>query len=212
MKKNLGVLIGTCLAVGSAQAGTMTYISPVVEGLNVELVMPTSSFSELASEGRFLLDGVGLDAFCIEVSQGSKFPSEYTRTQWSDGSLAFQLTGRLFNLYYATYKNSAVGTSALQSVLWEIIEDTNNLNLASGAFSLGAATDARVTTLANTMLANVRLASNSSTYNFFNLRSPDSQDLLQILPASVPTPASAALLGLGFLGLVAFSKKRKPAL
>jgi hypothetical protein len=190
-------------------AGTMTYVAPVVEGANVELVLPNGGFSELASEGKFLLDGMGLDAFCSEANQGSVFPSEYTRTQWNDGSLALQLTGRLFNLYYSTYKFDSVGTAAMQSVLWEILEDTTSLNLSGGSFALGAATDARVTALANTMLTNVRLASNSSAYNFFNLRSAASQDLLQAVSTAVPNPATALLLGIGLLPLFARSFKTK---
>jgi hypothetical protein len=199
MKKLAPLFVALSFSTTFANAGTMTYVAPVVVGANVEIVLPNYSFSELASEGRFLLDGMGLDAFCSEVTQGSTFPSEYTRTQWADGSLALQLTGRLFNLYYPTYKFDAVGTAALQAVLWEILEDTNSLNLASGVFSLGAKTDARVTTLANTMLANVRTASNSTTYQFFNLRSAASQDLLQIVPTRVPTPGTALLLGFGLL-------------
>jgi hypothetical protein len=90
----------------------------------------------------------------------------------------------------------------MQSVLWEILEDTSTLNLSSGVFSLGAATDTRVTTLANTMLFNVRRASNSSNYNFFNLRSAASQDLLQVVSTTVPNPGTALLLGLGLLPLL----------
>jgi hypothetical protein len=192
-------------------AGTMTYVAPVVVGENVQLVLSNGGFSELASEGRFLLDGIGLDAFCSEPSQGSVFPNEYTRTQWNDGSLALQLTGRLFSLYYPTYKFDSVGTAAMQSVIWEILEDTASLNLNSGSFSLGAATDARVTALANTMLSNVRVASNSTAYNFFNLRSPLSQDLLQAVPTPVPSPATALVLGIGLLPLFGRRFKAKLA-
>jgi hypothetical protein len=209
MKKFAPLVVALSCFTPFAYAGTMTYVGPVVEGANVEIVLPAYGFSELASEGKFLLDGMGLDAFCSEVTQGSVFPSEYTRTQWNDGSLALQLTGRLFNLYYPTYKFDSVGSTALQSVLWEILEDTNSLNLASGVFSLGAATDARVTALANTMLANVRLASNSSAYNFFNLRSAASQDLLQAVSTAVPNPATALLVGLGLLPLLGKRFKAK---
>jgi hypothetical protein len=209
MKKIAPLVVALSLSSSFVYAGTMTYVAPVVEGANVEIVLPNGGFSELASEGRFLLDGMGLDAFCSEVTQGSVFPSEYTRTQWNDGSLALQLTGRLFNLYYPTYKFDSVGTAAMQSVLWEILEDTSTLNLSSGVFSLGAATDTRVTALANTMLSNVRRASNSSTYNFFNLRSAASQDLLQVVPTAVPNPGTALLLGLGLLPLLGMRFKAK---
>jgi hypothetical protein len=209
MKIFAPLAIALSLSITSAYAGTMTYVGPVVAGANVDIVLPNYGFLELASEGRFLLDGMGLDAFCSEVSQGSVFPSEYTRTQWNDGSLALQLAGRLFNLYYPTYKFDSVGTAAMQTVLWEILEDTNSLNLTSGVFSIGPRTDTRVSTLANTMLTNVRLASNSNTYSLFNLRSATSQDLLQVVPRSVPNPGTALLLGLGLLPLLSKRLKTK---
>ncbi len=209
MKNLYAVAVVAFCTSSAAVAGTMTYVGPVVPGSDVEIVLPSKSFVERTDEGKFLFDGQALEAFCSEPAQGSFFPAEYTRTEWSDGSLAYQMSGRLFGLYYSTYKFDSVGTAAMQSVLWEILEDTNNLNLANGNFSFGAATDARVVTLATSMLGAVRTAANSAAYKLFNLRSATSQDLLQVVPTAVPLPSSMALLGLGLIGMLRLCNQRK---
>ena len=195
-----------------AHAGIVNFTAPVVANAGVVGVgRPNASFTEEASEGRFTFGSEIFDAFCFEVYQGSVFPTDYTKTtNWADGSQKRQLVGRLFAQYYATYKNDRIGTSAMQSTLWEILEDTADLNFTKGRFFFDTGTDTAVSALASVMLASVIAGTNSNDYSFNLFLSPDSQDLIQVVKNSigVPVPGSAALLGLGLIGFWGLKRKQ----
>ena len=213
MSKIASALTLSFAAISSvpAQAGIVNFTSPVVANAGVVGVgRPNASFVEEAGEGRFTFGSEIFDAFCFEVYQGSVFPTDYTKiANWADGSQKRQLVGRLFAQYYATYKNDRIGTSAMQSTLWEIIEDTADLNFTKGRFFFDTGTDTAVSALAGVMLASVIAGTNSNDYSFNLFLSPDSQDLIQVVKnaATVPLPGSAALLGLGLIGFLGLRRQ-----
>jgi hypothetical protein len=199
--KIVSVAFAVAGATQTANAGTITsFVGSVVIGGVVEVVLPNKSFSGQTSEGTHIFDGSAIDAFCIEATQSSSFPSTYTPTIIAQSSARYSLLNSLYSQYYVANKYSPVGAAALQATIWEIYEDPNNLNLATGNFILGAGTDAAVATLTSQMLQNIRVASVAPTWEFTEYISPNSQDLLTARrTGTVPLPASAALLIFGGL-------------
>jgi hypothetical protein len=193
------------IAAGNALAGTMTYVGPVAPALKVELVIPSSSFVEEASQGKFLLDSVGIEAYCIEPDQTSVFPNPYTAVVLSTSDPKYKLANSLYTQFYGANRLTPAGTAAIQSVLWEIWTDTSALDLATGFFRFGAATDPLVSSLAKQMLSATIANNYAPQWVFTQYLSPFSQDLLSATPLSSP-----GVLGLLGIGAIAFLGKRKP--
>jgi hypothetical protein len=201
----LGAMIGV---LPTANAGTITsFVGSVVVGGVVELVLPSRSLNENASEGTYIYDGAAIDAFCIEVSQKTSFPSLYTPSLLGQNTARYSLLNSLYSQYYSANKYSSVGAAALQATIWEIYEDPNNLNFSAGNFILGGATDTAVAALSAQMLQSIKTSVSPATWDFTQYASPTSQDLITARRiGSVPVPASALLLSIGVVALLGSRK------
>jgi hypothetical protein len=197
------VLTGLMLLSANALAGVMTYVGEVAPGRDVELINPNNSFVETATQGRFLLDGFSLEAYCIEPTQSSVFPNEYSSVVLATTDLKYKLANSLYSQFYTSERLTPVGTSAIQAVLWEIWVDTTNLNFETGNFRLGGATDAAVALRAQQMLTASIQNNFAPKWTFTQLLSPASQDLLTATPsaATVSVPGALSVLSLGLLVL-----------
>jgi hypothetical protein len=195
--------MGLILLGANAQAGIMTYVGEVAPGRDVELINPNGSFVEAATQGKFLLDGFSLEAYCIEPTQGSVFPNEYSSVVLSTTDLKYKLANSLYTQFYTSERLTPVGTSAIQAVLWEIWVDPTSLSFDTGNFRLGGATDAAVALRAQQMLAATIQNTFAPKWTFTQLLSPASQDLLTATPivATVPVPSALSMLSLGLLAL-----------
>ncbi len=199
MFSRFALAVSLAVASAAATAGTMTYVGPVVGTPGTVQITSPINYTDPMGEGRHLFDGVVIDVFCYEVRQRSNLPAQYQAAALPLNTSALVLMDILFDNYYANHRNTAVGSAALQVALWEILEDSASLNLASGAFSIGPNTDSAVRSLANSMLASLSGLTSSGKYSYTLYTSPVSQDLIQVV-SRVPLPASAALMGLGLLG------------
>jgi hypothetical protein len=200
MKNALVAAVALCAASSASFAGTMSYVGEIVPNSGViEIVLPAYSFSGTGSEGRFLFNGQPIDVFCIEVTSGSQLPATFTAFNLATSDPTYRLFNSLFTQFYPSQRLDPIGTSAIQAVIWEIVEDTNNLNLNNGVFRLGAGTDAAVALRAQQMLTATIANSYSPTWAFTQYRSDSSQDLMGGTPLTIPLPGSLGMLAVGAL-------------
>ena len=193
----------------TASAGTLVYGGSVVPNADPIQIIANNGFQNrnyvsTDAETKFTYDSINLNAFCIEVYQNQALSAQYSSSLWSDGSLTQRLISRLYGNFYDANKFSAAGSSALQAVIWEVVEDPTSLSLTDGKFILGPGTSAAVRALATQFLAAIQTLPDSNAFVLTRYTSPINQDLVSAVRAPaqpVPLPSSAALLGLGLLGL-----------
>ena len=206
MKKSVTALAFSLLTA-TASAGTLVYGGSVVPNAEpIQVIVnngfQTRNYVSMDAETKFTYDSINLNAFCIEVYQNQALSAQYSASLWSDGSLTQRLVSRLYGNFYDANKLSAAGTSALQAVIWEVVEDPTNLSFTDGKFILGPGTSAAVLALATQFLSAIQTLPDSNSFTLTRYTSPINQDLVSAArSAPVPLPGSAVLLGLGLFGL-----------
>ncbi|MBI1190530.1 MAG: hypothetical protein GC200_07620 [Tepidisphaera sp.] len=153
-------------------------------------------------------------AFCIEVTQNIGYGGTYdydvntlnSAPRPADGSnspMGQAKADRIAELYGRHYASLSTNSdfAAFQSAIWNIVYDTDN-TIDTGSFSVNSfnSSDSTTRTKANTWLAGLNGDANYFRQGLFALTSDTVQDMI------VPSPGSAALLGLG--GLVLSRRRR----
>ena len=176
--------------------------------------------------------------FCVELNQTISTGQQYTYTVTplasQSGVTATEATDitKLWGAYYntaweSTSFNGSLQSTAFQLALWKLVYDGGtNLSLLSGNFLIPGAT---ASSLSNTSTAaglaqswlNSLAGTSSSIYstNFPNqqlewLSNSWSQDQLTMVPTPhpnvvTPTPPGVVLAGIGFLGLLGRTIRRR---
>ncbi len=177
--------------------------------------------------------------FCVELNQYISTGNQYTYTSTAlasqSGVTALEATDitKLWGAYYnaSAWDNTSftgsLQSTAFQLALWKLVYDGGtNLNLTSGNFVIPGATASSLNNtttadgLAQTWL-NALAGTSSSIFstNFSGeqlvwLSNSWSQDQLTMIPSStpptvVPAPPGLVLAGIGFLGLIGRSVRRR---
>ncbi|RAP41889.1 hypothetical protein BYZ73_08020 [Rhodovulum viride] len=220
--KGIFSLAGLALAagLGTAQASTLTldYTGQTPGAKTVYYSFYGRSDS--ASAGQFAFDVAGqsdpLLAWCVDLTHAlSQTATGYTTGASLFGSTVLTNLDRLFTQHYADVVD-AVSSAAFQVAIWEVVYDSDSLNLGRGAFRLSGWTDNRVERKAADFLA---LTDETGGYQLDFLKSTSwwrpSQSLVTAVatpdPAPVPLPAPVLMLGSGLLALLGLSRRRKAA-
>lgn len=155
--------------------------------------------------------GPGIDAtipgtfntYCVDLAQHVHANTNYTftvRTPLEHGFTPTQevMLRRLFADRFPLV-NSANTSAAFQIAVWEIIHD-DDFNLASGSFKVNS-TGAPVTTATAWLdaIASPTYVTDNWLPELAVLHSATAQDQITVIPA----PATAALAGIGLIGLAA---------
>jgi hypothetical protein len=161
-----------------------------------------------------IIDSKTLLAWCVDISQATIFGQIVT--DYSIGSAATFGQSKIDALnLLATEALSKVTDSktsgAFQLAAWEIVNETSSFySLTNGNFKVDNISNSQ-NTLAQDWLTHLPTV---STYSVTLYSSPTMQDLAVfaklpgLSPASVPEPATTALLGLGLFGFAA-SRRRQ---
>jgi hypothetical protein len=195
-----------------AQAGVVTLVGPVVAPpTQIQITVPTETFNANAGERRFLFDGAAFQAYCSEVTQDSLFPNTYTTSVLTNSGAKYNLLNSLFSQFYASSSATPVASAAMQVAIWEIIEDTNGIDLSTGKFILGSNSPVAVRAMAQNMLTSAINNAFSPNWTFTEYLSVASQDLISgvVGGTQVPLPGGLGLLGIGAIALL--TNRRKAA-
>ena len=201
-------------ASACAVASTLKFVGWNVPGAHpsVSIAQPSST-SATAGEFSILLDGNHETSFCIEPYQYIQFGQVYTDYTLVDGATRFGATalGRLAGLYenhLDEARTSGAASAAFQIAVWEIVfEAANPIRLNEGTFSIGGPFGfGKAGTLAADWLAALD-SQPQGNWRFAVLQSERRQD--QLIASEIPLPATAALLGVGLLGLAGARRRAR---
>jgi hypothetical protein len=200
-----------CIPV--AQANTVVWAADVVPYPTSILDVSTSKENQVSGISTAIFDvnsgQYRFQGFCIEIEQKPWSSNPYTRTVMSKTDARYGLLSKLYENWFGATKTSATATSAFGATIWEIQYDAGKpLSFSNGEFRINSASS-DVLSLANTMLSSVLSATAAvGSWEFTIWDNPVDQALLEgkQVPAIVPLPATAGLLG---LGLLALSRRRK---
>lgn len=224
--RTLGAIVVSISFTATVQAGTILQTIGWANGYeNVSVAGTTPPVSHNGPAGGFagIWNGMDILFFCDDLSHyfslGSTYTDDYQASTLS-GTFADNLS-RLFTEAYSigTPADTTVKSVAFQLAVWELQYETPGgpYDLSHGSFTGTDADDASTIAEANALLTG--LSGFAPQYQITQLTSTvasqwgqdHSQNFIfatKPVEASIPEPATLALLGIGFAGL-GFSRRRK---
>jgi hypothetical protein len=222
-KLAISTALAGALMLGSvANAAVLTLeFSGFKNGFRTGTINVGASTINNAAAGLFVFDVTNIDgdppidifnqlmAFCLEANVGLEDPADYDlvgAASYFNNATTFGLVQQLFSKHFGD-TGTRDTDAAFQLALWEIIYDSNNLDLSTGNFSATGFSSALG--IAAGWLAN--LGSGDSYSGLWALQAPGvnvrnvSQDLITW---QVPEPATLALLGIGLIGFGAMRRRQ----
>jgi hypothetical protein len=210
----LGAALSTVIAAGaSASTVTLDYTGQEPGGMNVSYRFDGDNASARAGQFEFDIVGSGgqtLLAFCVDLAHVLvQSATTYTEHPGLLSSNATLLLDRLFTSFYGSV-DTAVESAAFQVAIWEMITDSDNLNLYGGDFKLRGDNNGSLKSQAEYYLANLGEETGGYVLTFLKSTAhPKSQNLVTASVPEVPLPAAGVLLLAGLGGLAAMKRRRK---
>lgn len=205
-----GLALAGSLTAASAATVQLDYVGQPGGAANV--YFDFNGKQTAASAGEFTFDVVGtgtqLLGWCVDIAHWLI----QTPTPYQTGATLFgaDVVGNLDRLFTQHYADVVDGTSsaAFQVAIWELVYDSGNVGLSTGAFRLRDATPDAVEQMAATFL-DLGAASGAYRLDFLaSTASPvPSQNLVTVAP--VPLPGSGVLILAGLAALGAARSRRR---
>ncbi len=173
---------------------------------NVNRTVGAGAFSLQYDKGQGWVDFL---TYCLQLDEWLTLPKTHTEIA-GDAYFPNAADRSALGILYGDFMTTSLGlkdataSAAMQTIIWEIVEDgADNFNLSAGSFRL-LSTDVR--SAANLMWAEV-LSGNHKPINFNVFAARGTQDLLV---SQVPVPAAFWLFGSAVAGLT-FSRRTRKA-
>jgi hypothetical protein len=212
IRKSAAIVLA-CMALGTASVSQSALLYPTGFAYGSQSFGLANGNTNLGSPsaGAFVgtLDGVPIVFFCAELGQtfsfnpGPNVPYVYSVSLPNDAT--FTLLGKLFTEAFSLV-DTTQESAAFQLAVWEILfgSDLNLTNVADFHVTNDNGNTATVQ-LAQSWLDNLG-ADNADVYRLSNR---DHQDFVFGGPPGffVPEPAPLMLLGIGLLGMLAFTRR-----
>ncbi|MCE5327427.1 MAG: PEP-CTERM sorting domain-containing protein [Planctomycetaceae bacterium] len=179
-----------------ASAAVMTYSGEALSAQFKINCTGTLANGQTVAAGQMKINYLGEDllGYCVDLDHYSA-TTEVTERSASTLTNGW-MVAYLFNTY-APAVATAVDAAALQTALWEVINETGSVfNVTSGHFFI--TNNASVATAANNLLASIPASYSPSVWPIV-LDSVDKQDIL--IQGRIPEPATISMLLLGSLGV-----------
>lgn len=207
---------GAALAIaltGSASAATMTldYKGTNAFGTSAmfdKVVFKLKGKKRKMNAGMFDLNTASGNVLAFSLNLSKKLPAGMTVSKGASAYSAL-VTSNIDKLFTSSFSSvtNGVQAAAFQLALWEIVYDSNNLNIRKGKFR--GKRNAAVLNQAQAYL-NTLAGAGSGGYTLSYLSGGKRTRLVEVEnPAPVPLPASAAMLGMGVAGLAAMRRRKK---
>ncbi|WP_254813731.1 VPLPA-CTERM sorting domain-containing protein [Rhodovulum sp. ES.010] len=198
------------MATASASTLQLDYVGQETGAKNVYFTFDGGA--KAARGGEFTFDVVGtgdrLLAWCVDLAHNLVKTS--TPYETAAGLLGAEAVGNLDRLFTQHYGDAtdAIASAAFQVAIWELVYDSDDIDLSSGRFALRGATSGAVEDKAAEFLA---LSGETGGYRLTFLRSTaaptKSQDLVTVAPVPLPAAAGFLLAGLAALGAAGRRKR-----
>ena len=160
-----------------------------------------------------IVDNVILDKITINAHANFGSSDDIGDMDWEIRTVDGTTPGTL--LYSGNVEDVIKTDTGLNYILWDLVDytiDINDAHLTAGSYFLGvkanSAETVHLTLLEGSTNISVALVSNSGEYSAYHT-GRDYAFRLESTTAATPEPSSYALMLLGLLGLVAFSRKQR---
>lgn len=168
------------------------------------------SFGGSPNAGGFLgtLDGDPFVFWCVELDQYFTFGNNYNYQMSLPNTPVFGLLGSLFTEAYDEALDDTTHSAAFQLAVWEIVYDSQNLNLGGGSFYV-TNNYGHATTVALAQQWLDGLANTPDNYDVYFLSNASHQNF--ITGRELPEPPALALVGIALMAGWWFTRRARGA-